>query len=145
MFSHLYVQADALFWLCLVAKFCKIWQQKMHVVKTGKYSPVKFCKFCMFVLRAEKLTICAPNVEDFSAHDTNISKIRKLRRDVFSGNYSISQPNFCSFTDFKVLFLAVVNDFVRILPKSKFTFSWEQRVYDNKDLISTNPCMLYLF
>ena len=52
MFSHLYVQADALFWLCLVAKFCKIWQQKMHVVKTGKNSPVKFANFvCLYYAR----------------------------------------------------------------------------------------------
>ena len=49
MFLHLYVQADALFWLCLMEKFCKIWQLKMHVVKTGKYSPVKFANFlCLY-------------------------------------------------------------------------------------------------
>ena len=98
----------------------------------------------MFVLRAEKLTIFAPNVEDFSARDTNISKIRKLRRDVFPVFTAFPSQTF-AVTDFKVLFLAVVKDFVRMLPKSKFTFSWEQRVYDNKDPISTNPCMLYLF
>ena len=51
--------------------------------KDWKKQSCEVCKFCMFVLRAEKLTIFAPNVEDFSARDTNISKIRKLRRDVF--------------------------------------------------------------
>ena len=95
--------------------------------KDWKIQSCEVCKFSMFVLRVEKLTIFAPNVENFSAHDTNISKICKLRKNVFSSIYSISQPNFCSFTDFKVLFLAVVKDFVCILPKSKFTFSWEER------------------
>jgi hypothetical protein len=60
--------------------------------------------FSMFVLRGEIVTIFEPKMVTISARNTNILKICKLRKAIFSLFYNISQPNFaillislCSF------------------------------------------------
>jgi hypothetical protein len=60
--------------------------------------------FSMFVLRAEIVAIFEPKMVTISARNTNILKICKLRKAIFSVFYNISQPNFalllislCSF------------------------------------------------
>ena len=59
---------------------------------------------CVFVLRAEVLTTFGSKVVVFSARNTKIYKICKLRTAIFSAFYNISRPNFvillnlrCSF------------------------------------------------
>jgi hypothetical protein len=49
------------------------------------------------------------NEENINIYNTNIYKIQKA---IFSSFYNISQPNFANFTNFKMLFLGVVLDFV---------------------------------
>jgi hypothetical protein len=49
--------------------------------------------FSMFVLRAEIVTIFEPKMVTISARNTNILKICKLRKAIFSVFYNISQPN----------------------------------------------------
>jgi hypothetical protein len=58
----------------------------------------------MFILRAEIVTIFQPKMVTISARNTNIYKIWKLCKAIFSKLYNISQPNFaillislCSF------------------------------------------------
>ena len=60
--------------------------------------------FSMFVLRAEIVDIFEPKMVTISARNTNILKMCKLRKAIFSVFYNISQPNFalllislCSF------------------------------------------------
>jgi hypothetical protein len=60
--------------------------------------------FSMFVLCAEIVTIFEPKMATISARNTNILKICKLRKAIFSVFYNISPPNFaillislCSF------------------------------------------------
>jgi hypothetical protein len=60
--------------------------------------------FSMFVLREEIVTIFEPKMVTISARNTNILKICKLRKAIFSVFYNISLPNFaillislCSF------------------------------------------------
>jgi hypothetical protein len=48
----------------------------------------------MFVLRAEIVTIFEPKMVTISARKTNIYKICKLCKAIFSKLYNISQPNF---------------------------------------------------
>jgi hypothetical protein len=48
----------------------------------------------MFVLRAEIVTIFEPKMVAISARNTNIHKIWKLCKAIFSKLYNISQPNF---------------------------------------------------
>ncbi len=48
----------------------------------------------MFVLRAEVLTTFGSKVVIFSARNTKIYKICKLRTAIFSIFYNISRPNF---------------------------------------------------
>ena len=48
----------------------------------------------MFVLRAEIVTIFEPKMVTISARNTNIYKIFKLYKAIFSKLYNISQPNF---------------------------------------------------
>ena len=59
----------------------------------------------MFVLRAEIVTIFEPKMVTISARNTNILKLCKLRKAIFSVFYNISQPN---FTNFIMFFLTVV-------------------------------------
>ncbi len=62
----------------------------------------------VLVLRAKVSTTFGSKVVIFSARNTNIYKIR-----ILSTFYNISRPNFVIlFTNFKMLFLAVVVDFV---------------------------------
>ena len=49
--------------------------------------------FSHFVLRAEIVTIFEPKMVTISARNTNILKICKLRKGIFSAFYNISQPN----------------------------------------------------
>jgi hypothetical protein len=58
----------------------------------------------IFVLLAEIVTIFEPKMVTISARNTNLYKICKLRKTIFSKLYNISQPNFvillissCSF------------------------------------------------
>jgi hypothetical protein len=50
--------------------------------------------FSIFVLRAEIVTIFGSKMVTISARNTNLLKICKLRKAVFSVFYNISQPNF---------------------------------------------------
>jgi hypothetical protein len=61
-----------------------------------KIQPCEVCIlfFSKFVLRAEIVTIFEPKMVTISARNTNILKICKLRKAVFSAFYNISQPNF---------------------------------------------------
>jgi hypothetical protein len=59
----------------------------------------------MFVLRAEIVTIFEPKMVTISARNTNILKICKVRKAIFSAFYNISQPNFAIFI---IFFLTVV-------------------------------------
>jgi hypothetical protein len=59
----------------------------------------------MFVLRTEIVTIFQPKMVTISARNTNIYKICKLCKAIFSNLYIISQPNFAI-----MFFLAVVFD-----------------------------------
>ncbi len=63
-----------------------------------------------FVLRAGKITTFEPKVVKTSARNTKTYKIGKLRTAIFSSFYNI--PQLCNFTNFRMLFLAVVVDFV---------------------------------
>jgi hypothetical protein len=67
--------------------------------------------FSMFVLCAEIVTIFEPKMATISARNTNILKICKLRKAIFSVFYTISPPNFAlNFTNFIMFFLTVVFD-----------------------------------
>jgi hypothetical protein len=55
----------------------------------GKYSLAKFANF-VFVLRAEIVTIFGSKMVTISARNTNIYKICKLRKAIFSVFYNIS-------------------------------------------------------
>jgi hypothetical protein len=59
-------------------------------VKLGKNSLVNFVYDYMFVLRAEIVTIFGSKVVTISARNTNIYKICKLRKAIFSVFYNIS-------------------------------------------------------
>jgi hypothetical protein len=61
----------------------------------------------MFVLRAEIVTIFEPKMVIISARNTNIYKIYKT---IFSKLYKRFASKFCNFTNFVMLFLAVVFD-----------------------------------
>ncbi len=65
----------------------------------------------VFVLCAEVLTTFGSKVVIFSARNTKIYKICKLRTAIFSAFYNISRPNFVILL-IKMLFLAVVVDYV---------------------------------
>jgi hypothetical protein len=54
--------------------------------------------FSMFVLRAEIVTIFEPKMVTISARNTNILKICKLRKAMFSVFYNISQPTLVQFS-----------------------------------------------
>ena len=70
----------------------------------------------MFVLRAEIVTIFEPKMVTISARNTNILKICKLRKAIFSVFYNISQPNFAILlNNFITFFLTVVFDSLLIL------------------------------
>jgi hypothetical protein len=56
----------------------------------------------MFVLRAEIVTIFEPKMVTISARNTNIYKIWKLCKAMFSKLYNISQPNFTNFIMFSL-------------------------------------------
>jgi hypothetical protein len=58
---------------------------KLNVVKYRKYSLAKFESF---------QTIFEPKMVTISARNTNILKICKLRKAIFSVFYNISWPNF---------------------------------------------------
>ena len=64
----------------------------------------------MFVLRAEKVTVYEPKLT-FSARNTNIYKICKLHKAIFSVSYNIRHLTL-QFTNLRILFLAAVKDFV---------------------------------
>jgi hypothetical protein len=69
----------------------------------------------MFVLRAEIVTIFELKMVTISARNTNILKICKLRKAIFSVFYNISQPNFAIllisiFTNFIMFFSSIVFD-----------------------------------
>jgi hypothetical protein len=62
-----------------------------NVAKLGKYSLAKFANFDMFVfIRAEIVTIFGSKMVTISARNTNIYKICKLRKAIFSVIYNIS-------------------------------------------------------
>ncbi len=63
----------------------------------------------VFVLRAEVLTTFGSKVDIFSAHNTKICKICKLRNATFSSFYNISRPNFV----------------ILLILKRSIYFSWE--------------------
>ena len=58
-----------------------------------------------------KITTFEPKVVKNSARNIKIYKIFKLRTAAFSSFYNILRPNFAVFTNFKMLFLAMVMDF----------------------------------
>ena len=64
------------------------------VAKYGKYSPAKFANFVYICITCGKsyhfLAKIAAKIVTFSARNTNIYKICKLRRDIF---YNILLPN----------------------------------------------------
>ena len=64
----------------------------------------------MFVLGAEIVTIFEPKMVTISAPNTNIYKICKLCKAIFSKLYNISQPNFAILLISLCSFLAVVFD-----------------------------------
>ena len=65
-----------------------------------------------FVLRAEFRTTFGVKVVRISARNTKVYKIGEFCKAIFSAFFNISQPNFCTFTIFDMLFSAVVMDFV---------------------------------
>jgi hypothetical protein len=69
----------------------KVWRRNV-VVKCGKYRPAKFANFLLIYIM--------------------YGKICKIRRAIFSSLYNISRPNFAIVTNFIMLFLAVVMDFI---------------------------------
>ena len=89
----------------LVAKYCK-----MRNIANFVY----FCIICRFliVLYAEICTTFGSKVVQISVRNTKVYKIRETCRAISSSFYNISRPNFPNFTLFKMLFLAVVMDFV---------------------------------
>ena len=68
----------------LVAKCCKAWKIDLRSLQI----------LYMLVLRAEIVTIFGSKMVTISARNTNILKICKLRKAIFSVFYNISQPNF---------------------------------------------------
>jgi hypothetical protein len=44
------------------------------------------------------------NVVAISARNTKVNKICEFGKAIFSAFYNISQPNFCNFTHFSMLF-----------------------------------------
>jgi hypothetical protein len=65
----------------------------------------------MFVLRVEIATIFEPKMVTISARKTNIYKICKLCKAIFSKLYIISQPNFAILLiSLYIFFLPVVFD-----------------------------------
>jgi hypothetical protein len=68
------------------------------------------------VLRAVKIiTTFASKMVIFPARDTNIYKICELHRAIFSSFYNNSQPIFAILLILRMLFLAVVMDFVLLV------------------------------
>ena len=71
----------------------------------------------ILVLRVIKIRLFEPEVVIFPVCNTNIYKICELRRAILSTFYNISQhfaTKLCNFTHSKLLFLALVLDFVRL-------------------------------
>jgi hypothetical protein len=103
----------------LVANCCKAW----------KYSLPKFANFVYVVLRAEIVTIFGSKMVTFSAHNTNIYKVCKLRSSqgyIFRILYPypifsvcilyISQPN--------IAILLICGNLL-FLPRSKISLTWK--------------------
>jgi hypothetical protein len=87
----------------LVTKCCKLY---------GKYSLAsEVCIFCIRLYYVRKLLpFWAENAVTMSARNTNIYKICKLCKTIFSKFYNISQhfaTEFCNFTNSIMFFLAV--------------------------------------
>ena len=88
----------------LVAKYCKTW----------KIFACKVCKFCILLYYAyDKIAELPVNFGHFVVSVILLYyKICKLRKRIFSVFYNISPPiKHGNFTNFNVLFLAVVKDF----------------------------------
>ncbi len=68
----------------------------------------------IFVLRAEVCSTFEPIVVAISARNAKIYKTCEICRAIFSPFYNIS-TKLCNFTNFKMLFLAVVIDFVLLV------------------------------
>ncbi len=66
----------------------------------------------VFVLRAEVLTTFSSKVVIFSARNTKTYKIYKLRKLFLILQHFSTK--LCNFTNYKMFFLAVVVDFVRL-------------------------------
>ena len=64
----------------------------------------------MFVLHAEIVTIFEPKMVTISARNTNIYKICKIRKAIFSVFYNILRPNFAILLISLCSFSAVVFD-----------------------------------
>ena len=89
------------------------------MVKYGKYSLAKFANFVYIcITRGESRHFrgnFSSKMATFFAHNTNTytGKIWKLLKVRFFVFYKISPPNFAMHsTNFKILFLVVVKDFV---------------------------------
>ena len=77
--------------------------------------------FSIFVLRAEIVTIniSGSKMVTISARNTNILKICKLRKAIFSAFYNISQPNFAIL----LILISSLYGNLLFLPKSKISLT----------------------
>jgi hypothetical protein len=80
----------------------------MLLLKTENIASRSLHILYMFVLRAEIVTIFERKVVTISARNTNVYKICKLCKAIFSKLYNISQPNFAILLIGIMFFLAVV-------------------------------------
>ena len=90
-----------------ISTIAKLWW--WNVVKYRKYSPAwEVCEFCIYLYYAGKSHHFRGNfsskMETFSARNTNIYKICKLYRAIFSVFYNISPPNFAILLIFRSSF-----------------------------------------
>ena len=80
-----------------------------------KIKPYKICKFCInLFVRSYYAREDAPDLEESGALIFSWYKICKLRKAIFSAHFTTSDlaTKLCNFTNFNMLFLAVVMDFV---------------------------------
>jgi hypothetical protein len=83
----------------------------------------------MFVLRAEIVTIFGSKMVTISARNTNILKISKLRKAIFSVFYNTDfVTKFCNFIDFNKFFTGIYF----FLPKSKISLTCKLSIIANK-------------